>query len=66
MLMAKTKLQDHEDLLNGNADAKIEGVVPTVNRMVVEHDTYRRVAVFLNAITLLAIAALGLLIQLKH
>ena len=61
--MAQTKIQDHEDLLNGNADARIEGIVPIVHRMVTEHETYRKVATFLNALILLAIAALSLMVH---
>lgn len=38
MLMARTKIQDHEDLLNGNADARIEGVVPRVNHLISTQD----------------------------
>ena len=39
MLMARTKIQDHEDLLMGNADARVEGVVPRLNHMEIRQQT---------------------------
>jgi len=63
LLMLKTKTQDHEDLLNGNADAKIDGVVPIVHNIMAQITAYRQAMILLNGIIIIGIALLGLLIQ---
>lgn len=65
MLMARTKIQDHEDLLNGNADARIEGVVPRMNHMEIrqqaQHDSNQNILKLgFGAITIL-LTILGLI-----
>ena len=65
LLMLKTKTQDHEDLLNGNADAKIEGVVPRVNAMSAQLAAVRGFAIVLNAIIVLLLGYLTIRLETK-
>jgi len=58
-LVVKTRLQAHEDLLMGNPESGIEGVVPTVTRMTIEHGAYRKVAIALQALVIIGLGILG-------
>ena len=65
MLMARTKIQDHEDLLNGNADARIEGVVPSINQMEVrqqsQHETNQQMMKLGYGTIIIFLTILGLM-----
>ena len=65
LLMLRTKTQDHEDLLMGNADANIEGVVPTVNQLMAQISAYKQSMIVLNGIIIIGLMLLGAMIQFR-
>jgi len=63
MLVIRTKLQDHEDLLLGNPEADIKGVVPIVNRAFAKADAWKQLGIVLQGLILIGIAIIGVIVE---
>ena len=59
MLVVKTRIQAHEDLLMGNPQSGEEGVVSVVNRSTIEHAAYRKLGIVLQAVAVLVLGWLS-------
>ena len=58
LAMLKDHVQDHENLLKGNADENIVGIVPTVNTLVTQLRFSKDLGKLLNALAVLLLALL--------